>query len=241
MKCNDYRYAIAGEPSKSDDLDAHAAGCESCANFRDQMLALDLKIAQALDVAVPDLVLPDLPTLSNDNGNVVSLPQPGSRRPTVPVWIGLAASLVLVAFLGIRFVISDIEHRSLAAEIVAHLDHEPRAWRSSNVAVSEQSLASVVRDDVEQMADDIGLVTYARTCVINGHTIPHLVIQGEYGLITLLLLPDEFINRATPIEGLGIEGVILPVGNGSIAIIGERGERVTELENKLINSVKWKT
>ena len=239
MNCNDYREAIAAEPSRSVDLDAHAAGCESCANFHGEMLALDVKIAKALKIAVPDLVLPDLPSL-NDNSNVINLPFLKGRRPAVPVWVGLAASIALVAVFGARFLVNDIDTPTLATAILAHLDHEPRALKVTNVAVSEQRLASVVRNDVERMADNIGLVTFATTCVINGNKIPHLVIQGAKGPITLLLLPDEFVDSAMTIDGIGIDGVILPVGKGSIAIVGERGESLADLENELINSVKWK-
>ena len=44
---------------------------------------------------------------------------------------------------------------------------------------------------------------------------------------------------AQAIEGAGVSGVILPVGNGSIAIIGERDEDLTELERNVIDSVEW--
>jgi hypothetical protein len=41
------------------------------------------------------------------------------------------------------------------------------------------------------------------------------------------------------LEGKSIEGVILPVGDGSIAIIGERGERIDELKTRVAETVKW--
>jgi hypothetical protein len=127
----------------------------------------------------------------------------------------------------------------LADEIIAHLDHELGALQVTDKAVSERKVSRVVEKDVAEM--DIGLITYARTCVINGHTIPHLVIQGERGPITLLLLPDEMVDSAVALEGVGITGVILPVGNGSIAIIGERDEPLDDLKNRLVNTVRWST
>ena len=39
--------------------------------------------------------------------------------------------------------------------------------------------------------------------------------------------------------GEGIDGIILPVGNGSIAIIGEREENLAEIEQKVMDSVEW--
>jgi hypothetical protein len=122
---------------------------------------------------------------------------------------------------------------------MAHLDHEPNALQVSDERVSERRLDKVVRAKVADVNEEIGLITYARTCVINGNRIPHLVIQGESGPVTLLLMPDEEIEDAIPLDGQGVHGVILPLGHGSIAIIGEREERIGEIQDRVIDSVKW--
>ena len=59
---------------------------------------------------------------------------------------------------------------NLADEVLAHVDHEPQALRATNVAVSEDSLARVVNPTVGTLDAGIGLVSYARTCIINGKT-----------------------------------------------------------------------
>jgi len=41
------------------------------------------------------------------------------------------------------------------------------------------------------------------------------------------------------LDGKGVNGVILPMGNGSIAIIGERDEPLNEIEQQIIDSVEW--
>jgi hypothetical protein len=238
MNCKDYKEAIAADPSEQFDGSTHASACESCAAFRDEILALDQKIAAALTIPVPEMKLPELPPAGEDDAKVSHLPF-GRGRFSTTGWISLAASVLLVTVLGVRFLTPDVVYPSLAAEIVAHLDHEDRSRKVTRVAVSERKLARVVEDNVAEM--DIGLITYARSCVINGNKIPHLVIQGERGPITLLLLPDEMIDGVVPLEGVGITGVILPVGNGSIAIIGERDEPLEKVEQRLVDSVKWST
>ena len=77
--------------------------------------------------------------------------------------------------------------------------------------------------------------------MINGKKIPHLVMQGEQGPVTILLLPDEAVDAPVPIEGQGINGIILPVGDGSVAIIGERNEKLEAIEKNVVNSVTWST
>ena len=104
--------------------------------------------------------------------------------------------------------------------------------------VSTLTLNTVVSSDVADLGG-VGLITYAWSCIIHGKTVPHLILQGKQGPITLLLMPDEEVERATTLQGVGIKGVILPVGRGSIAIIGERDEVLENYERQIIDSVKW--
>ena len=127
----------------------------------------------------------------------------------------------------------------LSEEVLAHFDHEPRALEVTNVAVSDEQFYSVVNPTIGTMDRNVGLVTYANSCIINGNTIPHLVIQGEKVPITLLLMPDEMIEGTMTLDGNGVNGVILPMGDGSIAIIGEQDEPLKGIEQRIIDSVEW--
>ena len=216
---------------------AHLSACSDCGAFRDQMRALDRKIVRALAIDVPSLSMPEL----SDVDTAAVVPLAGHRRFTMPAWMAVAAMLVLGAFIGFRMIGGNVEYPSLADEIVAHLDHEPYALRVSDRAVSDRRLAKVVPANVATMNHDAGLITYAQTCVINGRKIPHLVVQGERGPVTILLLPDEAIDSAVPIEGESINGILLPVGGGSVAIIGERDERLDDIRENVMNSVTWST
>jgi len=234
MECKDYKEAIAADPSASFDGAAHAAACESCAAYRDEMLALDARIAKALAIETPALKMPELPAIDD---NVVQLAK--RRRMAAPTWFAVAASVALVAFLGARMLSDPPVYPSLADEVLAHLDHEPRALRVTDTPVSERRLARVVREDVATLDEDFGLITYASSCKIHGKEIPHLVIQGERGPVTILLLPDEMVESAIALDGEGVDGVILPVGKGSIAIIGERDEQLDSIERRIVDSVEW--
>jgi hypothetical protein len=103
-------------------------------------------------------------------------------------------------------------------QIVAHMDHEEASRRATSVPVATRTLDRVVRPRVSAMDRDIGLITYAMSCVINGRTVPHLVIQGRSGPVTLILLADETIDAPIPLSGDNVHGVLLPVGSGSIAV-----------------------
>jgi hypothetical protein len=232
MNCENYRNAIAAAPTWEGGAE-HLAECAACRSYRDEMRALDRRIAGALELDVPALIMPEL-----DESNVVALKP---RRVSMPAWFALAATVVVAAFLGIRMFGGDVTYPSLADEIVAHLDHEPYALRVTDETVSDRRLARVVPANIANMNHDAGLITYAQTCVINGKEVPHLVIQGRSGPVTVLLMPDEMVDGAQQIEGESINGVILPVGNGSIAIIGEEDERLDTIQESVMHSVSWST
>ncbi len=236
MNCNEYKEAIAADPS-FDGGAGHLSECTDCQSFRREMQSLDDKIARALAIDVPGLELPELPDISAENVVALSARKPLSKR----TWLALAASVMLAAVIGYRMSGIGVEYDSLADEVLAHLDHEPAALRISSTPVSDRRLARVVPADVARPDHSAGLITYAQTCVINGNRVPHLVIQGEHGPVTILLMPEESIAEAESLDGEGIHGVILPVGGGSIAIIGEREEQLERIEKSVLDSVMWST
>lgn len=237
MNCEQYREEFASNPRESSSAAAaHVAQCAGCAKFRSDILSMDQLIGRALEIPVPGLRMPELQPVE-DGASISTLP---FRRISAPVWLGLAASLVIAAVLGIRLLTSDTDYPSLEAEILAHLDHEPQALLVTNAAVSAERLHKVVSANAD-MDTSPGLVTYATNCVINGHVVPHLVIQGERGPVTLLLLAEETIDAPVPIEGEGVRGVILPVGHGSIAVIGNREESLEKIQEQVVSAVHWKT
>ena len=241
MKCEEYREAIEADPS-FDGNAGHLSECAGCQAYRTEMLALEQTIGRALRLDVPELRVPELPELSTSKADNVTTLRKRSWAPlTTPTWFAMAATVVVAALLGIRLLSTGIEHQSLADQILAHVDHEPYALRVTDVAVSDERLASVVPANVARMDHSAGLITYAQSCVINGHEVPHLVIQGERGPVTILLMPQEMILEAQILAGENVNGVILPVGNGSIAIIGESGESLERIQQQVMKSATWST
>jgi hypothetical protein len=234
MNCEDYRQAVAADPS-FDGGAGHLADCSSCQEYRQEMLALERKIGLAMAIGVPKLVMPELPDIES----VVTLPH--RHRITTPAWFAMAATVVLAAVLGVRMFSSSIEYDSLADEVLAHLQHEPYALRVTDEAVPDARLEAVVPATVAKFDRNAGLITYAQSCVINGNEVPHLVIQGERGPVTILLMPDERSTEAVAFGNATTKGVILPVGGGSIAILGERDERLEKFEQSVVKSVMWST
>lgn len=241
MNCEEYREAITADPSESFADGAHAAGCADCRRYRDGLRALDQRIVAALAIDVPPLRMPELPPALDESGNVVKFPG-RSGRVSAPLWLGIAAGLVVAAFVGFGLLSPEPSGAVLADQVIAHMDHEQASRRVTSVSVPERQLHDVIGSRVSALDTGIGLVSYAQSCVINGNRVPHLVIQGESGPVTLILLPDEQIHDAIPLSGEHVHGVIVPVGGGSVAIIGQRTEQLSEIDTirqRIVESVEW--
>jgi len=236
MNCNEYKEAISAEPGYAGGGE-HLDVCADCRAYRAEMRAFDRQIGAALSIVVPELSVPELPDI--DVENVVSLES--RRKLSNPVWFAMAASVALAAFIGFRLSDVGTTYGTLEDQVMAHLDHEPAAMRVTSAPVRDERLARVTSASVATMDRDIGLITYAQSCSINGRDVPHLVIQGEHGPITILLMPYEMIDTVRNLSGNSIQGVILPVGDGSIAIIGEKEESLEVVKQKMLDSVTWST
>ena len=235
MNCEEYRQTIGADPT-FDGGARHLSECTECQAYRDEMQALDIKIGRALALEVAELAVPELPGVEN----VVSLPE--RRRLSPPAWLAMAATVLLALFIGVRFAADDsVVYESLADEVLAHVSHEPTALRVTDVAVSDEHLREVVPSNIAEMDASAGLITFAASCPINGHNVPHLVIQGEHGPITIILMPDEKVSSAIALNDEVQHGVILPVGNGSIAIVTGLNEPLDEVQKQVLQSVVWST
>jgi hypothetical protein len=236
MNCEEYRQALMAEPGFDDEA-GHVASCAECAAVARKVRALDLDVARALQLEVPPLRMPDLPDV--DTSNMSALP--ARRRPTKPWLFAIAATVVLSASIALRMSGMFVTYDTLAEEVLAHLDHEPSALRVTDTPVSNERLLRAVPARTAVFDRGESLITYASPCVINGNPVPHLVIQGQYGPVTILLMPEEKVVEITPVDGENVRGVIVPVGDGSIAIIGDRREPLEPIRKNVIESVTWTT
>ena len=236
MNCEDYKKALTADPG-FDDESRHPDSCVACQEYSAEMLALNDNIAAAMALSVPELVMPELPDIETDN--VVTLSQ--RRTISKPAWLAVAATVLIAAVVGIRMTGTGVEYGTLEEQLLAHVDNEPASLLPTSTPVSDSQLTRAVPENIATMNHEVGLITYAMSCIINGNDVPHLVIQGEHGPITILLMPNEKVAEASSIDGVNVQGIILPVGDGSIAIIGGREEQLDKVKQNVLDSVLWST
>jgi hypothetical protein len=129
--------------------------------------------------------------------------------------------------------------QTLAAEVIAHMDHEPGSMVRTDARVSSAELDEVLRSAGVRLKAGARNVSLARSCVFRDTRIPHLVVQTQEGPVTVLVLAHEPAKPAQSFNEEGYQGTILPSGRGSIAIVAESGAAVRRAAAEVTAAIEW--
>lgn len=254
MTREEFEQAVLAEPfTDCPDCAAYAREHSDGMQFLERVQRLDAQLRDVMQVAVPASLsapIPDMAALqaatdATATDNVVSMASKRRKsRVVAPAW-ALAACVALVAVFVVRqqdagLAPGGVDTEALTAEVIEHLGPEISSMRLVSTEVSASKLESVLAPAGATMDQAPGVVSYAKSCLINGKLVPHLVVQGEAGPVTVLLMPGEAIDGPVSIMRDGFEGVILPVGDGgSIAIIGRDKASVEAVQRDTQSAVSF--
>jgi len=127
----------------------------------------------------------------------------------------------------------------LPQSVIAHFEHEAGLHDGVWSEVPVAKVSQVLNRGRVSLNGDIGAVRHAGLCSFRGNKVAHLVVQSTHGPVTVMLLPEEETVQATPFNEEGYEGVLIPVGKGSIAIISNDAQATQEVQKNLSDSVAW--
>lgn len=224
MNCLEFRRTAGGDPQHlPDDARLHAETCPHCAEHLRRLRAFDERIRAALTVPA-----------SAESGLGSVTPTPGLDRRR---WMALAASIVGGVLVGTLLWVSS-PRDSLARDLAEHLDHEPQAMTSSAPA-DVDAVARVLERGGIRLRPDAGTVSYANSCEFRGHTVPHLVVRTDRGPVTVMVLRHEKPAAPSSFDEQGYSGRIVPVGPGSIAVIGAAGADLDQVTAEVLAAVVW--
>ncbi len=227
MNCLEFRRQFGTDPASQDQqLLAHLQACTACADFATRVQDFDRRLLLALRVPLAD-------------GQGGSYQVPDNTGPAQDwAWIGLAASLVLGLGVGLLTWWS-APHGNIAQDLLAHVQHEQMFLVSTDERVPYQRLDAVLRKAGTTLPDGVAGVSYARSCIFRGRLVPHLVVQGENGPVTVMILPDLEVDGPTRFSEHGLFGIILPAAAGSIAIIAGEESDIVEVSDPIVESLVW--
>jgi hypothetical protein len=215
-ECAHARIAIGGEPhALPPEVTAHLTTCAACRQFHAETIALDGRLRAALELP-----------LSNFR----------KAAPAQPRRFALAASVVLAMLLGGSFWLFRPQN-ALADEVVDHVRHESGSW-SAHEELSAAELADVLR--LAGVAFDTSMpVVYAMACPFHGRRVPHLVVQTANGPMTVMLLAHEKVSERQEFSEGGFQGILLPAGEGSVAVLMQNGKVPDAVATQVLSEVRW--
>ncbi|HXZ59361.1 MAG TPA: DUF3379 family protein [Steroidobacteraceae bacterium] len=220
MICEDARLAIGADPEAAGtELEEHLRVCAGCRAFREEMRRVNADIRRALEEP-PDLRV-------------------AAPRRVAPAWreYALAAGVVLAAAAAMLvWLLRPTD--SLARDVVAHIKAEPDSWLST-LNVSAGSIDHALKSSGVGLDLASDKIVYAQSCWFRGHYVPHLVLQTAHGPATVLILRHEQVKARDNFREGGMSGVIVPAGDGSIAVLTRGRGPVDELAGELRQEVHW--
>jgi Protein of unknown function (DUF3379) len=218
MNCEELRRLVGADPaSETSEIAAHAAACDECARYRRELRDFDKLLHRALMI------------------DVAATPKRTRSAPRVTRWAAAAAA-VIVGGLGLWL---SLPKQSFAEQLVAHVGGEPKSLAVTDVAVDPAELNRVLEHSGVRLKPGVGTITYAMSCWFRGHYVPHLVVQGEQGAVTVLLLRDErSVERSKRFHEQGFDGVIVPAPRGAIAVLA-RESQVAEIADRFLRAVEY--
>jgi hypothetical protein len=218
VSCEQIRLQIGADPAESNaSLEEHVRECAACRQFREEMRTLDANIRRALEQP----------------------PQPARTPRVTSAWRpwALAAS-VLLAMLAVLSLWLLRPSETLARDVVAHVREEPESWLMRQ-HVDAQSMDEALRGAGVKLDITSDRITYAQSCWFRDHYVPHLVVQTAQGPATVLILRKLQVKGRETFHESGMNGVIVPVPEGSIAVLTRGGASMDTLVAQIQQDVRW--
>jgi len=230
--CIEFRNAVGAEPARRDPvLLRHRLECRGCGEFARGIEQLDRSLAGALAVPVPEGLAHRV---------VLRATADAERRPLRRLALTAVAALALVAVGALLGRGWQQDPLPLGAAVLAHAHHEPQSWQVGAVPVASTQLQGVLdRGEVRLLdAARLGPVSYAHSCRFRGRQVPHLVVQSAAGPAMVLLLPGERLAAEQRFAEDGLRGLLIPVEDGSIAIVAAEGAALEAVRQRVTSAVQ---
>ena len=234
VTCLDVRRQVGAEPRRLEPgVMEHCKSCASCAVFVRETQALDARLERAFDIPVPE----GLEARIVLDASLKHAPR--IWRP----WLAAAASMLLtLALATTAYVHMHPVDGDLAKAVVAHIQNpeELPAIAPDRTLIHDASyVENVFNRAGVRMQGSMDDVAYAHVCLFRGERVVHLVVQGRDGPVTIMLLPHIHVDKNMPVDENGFHGVIVPAGQGSIAIVTNNSTPVQPMEEEMVAKVQW--
>lgn len=236
MDCLTFRRQMLEDPRRQDEaMRDHEATCRQCAGFARSLRADEALLQDTLNIAPP-------PELAERIQLAISFGEVKKRRPTA-WWLSVAAAGLIAVAAGtmgwLTYFYKPYEDLSLERSVLNHVQDETRHLYAAGPADNSDLRGVFARFGAEVSEQALGNVNFAGICMMRRNRGVHLVLRGEMGPVTVFFMPGEMTSKPMAVDSPRFAGVIEPTDWGSIAVVGEQGESLMPVLQRVRQAVRW--
>ncbi|MBI3560207.1 MAG: DUF3379 family protein [Gammaproteobacteria bacterium] len=223
MNCLEFRRQLLSTPlAKSPVIAEHRLVCPACASYAARALALEHALKNSLQVDIPEGLA----------SRVLLRQRLATRRRFWQrgLW-AVAATVLLSVGIAMNWPGSSTS-LSLEESVLAHVEHEQRHLHAHD-NVSLEKVNHQLQKYGAHLVAAVATINFASPCAMRRAAGFHLVFQGEHGPVTVLIMPGDPIDRRQIIADQHYRGVVVPIQNGSLAIVAQNSQDLAMIEQRL--------
>ncbi|MBK1629738.1 hypothetical protein CKO31_03080 [Thiohalocapsa halophila] len=223
MDCDEFKRRLLTDPMDTDpEFRGHARDCPPCAAEAKRALAFEAELRRAL---------------AAETGTPLPHERGARRRWLLLGLLPLLAAAVWWALQLAPTAFGDAEGQQLGRLAVAHVTSEPDLLDTSGrgpvpLPQARLLLHNLGVDGPPHLAAGPTL-RYAGPCRIGEQRGAHLVMDGDRGPVTALVLPATPRAGSARVRVDGFDALLLPRGDGAVALVGAPGEPLGALASRL--------
>ncbi len=236
----EFRRRILSDPKQKDEeiLQALAAS-DANSKFVDDVLDLDAKIKQAMNVDVPEDLADKILFSQTSSALDEKVAKPNFVRKAMALAASVAFTAgLLVGQINWGNILVPPAQASLADTAIKHVIHEESFVRHLDENVPSSQINAKMSPFHYQFSDNFPYhVYYLNHCGFGEANALHMVFQGVKGKVTLFITGISS-QQTADFEKDGMTGIVQPVGSTSMILVGEQGEDIDAIATKLAPMLK---
>jgi hypothetical protein len=221
----------------------------------DDVRELEAKLNSAVsDVPIPNglaerlLSLPGVDADDTDLAAVKSLE--ASKASTPPYYYAMAACLILAVGVTLGFNLNRGPSSSDLAfgdTVLEHIYVDLLSLESAmdgSISISMPVVNQIMASTGSRLNNN-GLlqrtpVRFALPCeVLPAFQSAHLAVQGNAGAVSIIVINNHPVDGEFTIRDDRYDGIVIPLEEGNMVLIGERNEELDQYKDLFSNSIDW--
>jgi hypothetical protein len=229
----EFRRTLYADPNCTDeDVLAAIADDPKKREFCKELKQLDKNMQQASQIKVPDDLVHKL--ILRQTMQIHKASKAHNR-----IQLAMAASVAFVVGVSVTMWQQN-NLLNLSEQAIAHVHYEGNHALDAQENVSLQQVNAKLATFGGKISEDIGRIHYANFCDFDNVRSLHMVVEGEYGKVTVFVVPHDDTHRA---EGSSHDtkynSQAVDLKRASIIVVGEEASNVSKMQEQLNKKIHF--